>query len=66
MGAYLSKPNTEKNTADGGNQKLSYGLAAMQGWRVSMEVKMELSYLLLAFFFKEKVADGWITLSRRY
>ncbi|KAB5581953.1 hypothetical protein PHYPO_G00181540 [Pangasianodon hypophthalmus] len=37
MGAYLSKPNTEKTTADGGNQKLSYGLAAMQGWRVSME-----------------------------
>ncbi|KAF7710697.1 protein phosphatase 1G [Silurus meridionalis] len=37
MGAYLSKPNTEKTTANGGNQKLSYGLAAMQGWRVSME-----------------------------
>ncbi|XP_017319464.1 protein phosphatase 1G isoform X1 [Ictalurus punctatus] len=37
MGAYLSKPSTEKSTADGGNQKLSYGFAAMQGWRVSME-----------------------------
>ncbi|TSK42119.1 Protein phosphatase 1G [Bagarius yarrelli] len=37
MGAYLSKPNTEKSTANGGNHKLSYGLAAMQGWRVSME-----------------------------
>ncbi|KAF5897374.1 protein phosphatase 1G, partial [Clarias magur] len=37
MGTYLSKPNTEKTTADGGSQKLSYGLAAMQGWRVSME-----------------------------
>lgn len=37
MGAYLSKPNTEKSAADGGNSKLSYGLAAMQGWRVSME-----------------------------
>ncbi|GAA6066744.1 protein phosphatase 1G [Tachysurus ichikawai] len=37
MGAYLSKPNTEKNTANGGNQNLRYGLAAMQGWRVSME-----------------------------
>lgn len=40
MGAYLSKPSTEKITADGGNQSLSYGLAAMQGWRVSMEVRM--------------------------
>lgn len=40
MGAYLSKPNTEKNTANGGNQNLRYGLAAMQGWRVSMEVIM--------------------------
>lgn len=39
MGAYLSKPSTEKSTADGGNQKLSYGFAAMQGWRVSMEVQ---------------------------
>lgn len=37
MGAYLSQPNTEKSTADGGNMKMSYGLAAMQGWRVSME-----------------------------
>uniref|UniRef100_A0AAR2JPH6 Protein phosphatase 1G n=1 Tax=Pygocentrus nattereri TaxID=42514 RepID=A0AAR2JPH6_PYGNA len=37
MGAYLSQPNTEKTTADGGNKKLSYGCAAMQGWRISME-----------------------------
>ncbi|KAL4640865.1 protein phosphatase 1G-like [Arapaima gigas] len=37
MGAYLSQPNTVKSTADGGNQHLSFGFAAMQGWRVSME-----------------------------
>ncbi|XP_006638473.1 protein phosphatase 1G [Lepisosteus oculatus] len=37
MGAYLSQPNTVKTTADGGNTSLSYGFAAMQGWRVSME-----------------------------
>ncbi|XP_066535962.1 protein phosphatase 1G [Hoplias malabaricus] len=37
MGAYLSQPNTEKTSTDGGNKKLSYGFAAMQGWRVSME-----------------------------
>ncbi|XP_051507009.1 protein phosphatase 1G-like isoform X1 [Myxocyprinus asiaticus] len=37
MGAYLSQPNTEKSTADGGNKNMSYGFAAMQGWRVSME-----------------------------
>ncbi|KAG9275083.1 protein phosphatase 1G [Astyanax mexicanus] len=37
MGAYLSQPNTEKTSADGGNHKLQYGFAAMQGWRISME-----------------------------
>ncbi|XP_051504688.1 protein phosphatase 1G-like [Myxocyprinus asiaticus] len=37
MGAYLSQPNTEKSTADGGNKNMNYGFAAMQGWRVSME-----------------------------
>ncbi|XP_048865015.1 protein phosphatase 1G isoform X2 [Brienomyrus brachyistius] len=37
MGAYLSQPNTVKSTADGGNKSMSYGFAAMQGWRVSME-----------------------------
>uniref|UniRef100_A0A8C9WA30 Protein phosphatase 1G n=1 Tax=Scleropages formosus TaxID=113540 RepID=A0A8C9WA30_SCLFO len=37
MGAYLSQPNTVKSSADGGNQHLSFGFAAMQGWRVSME-----------------------------
>uniref|UniRef100_A0A4W4G607 protein-serine/threonine phosphatase n=1 Tax=Electrophorus electricus TaxID=8005 RepID=A0A4W4G607_ELEEL len=37
MGAYLSQPSTEKTAADGGNKHLSYGLAAMQGWRISME-----------------------------
>ncbi|XP_056617551.1 protein phosphatase 1G [Triplophysa dalaica] len=37
MGAYLSQPNTEKSTGDGGNKCMSYGFAAMQGWRVSME-----------------------------
>ncbi|MBN3286568.1 PPM1G phosphatase, partial [Polyodon spathula] len=37
MGAYLSQPNTVKSTGNGGNQQLSFGFAAMQGWRVSME-----------------------------
>ncbi|XP_052006430.1 protein phosphatase 1G-like [Xyrauchen texanus] len=37
MGAYLSQPNTEKSTANGGNKNMLYGFAAMQGWRVSME-----------------------------
>lgn len=38
MGAYLSQPNTTKTSSDGGNDKMSYGFSAMQGWRVSMEV----------------------------
>ncbi|XP_029452205.1 protein phosphatase 1G [Rhinatrema bivittatum] len=37
MGAYLSQPNTAKNSSDGGNHRLNYGFSAMQGWRVSME-----------------------------
>ncbi|MBN3292600.1 PPM1G phosphatase, partial [Polypterus senegalus] len=37
MGAYLSQPNTMKSSADGGNEHLSFGYSAMQGWRVSME-----------------------------
>ncbi|XP_030054450.1 LOW QUALITY PROTEIN: protein phosphatase 1G [Microcaecilia unicolor] len=37
MGAYLSQPNTVKNSSDGGNHRLNYGFSAMQGWRVSME-----------------------------
>uniref|UniRef100_A0A3P8YFZ1 Protein phosphatase 1G n=1 Tax=Esox lucius TaxID=8010 RepID=A0A3P8YFZ1_ESOLU len=37
MGAYLSQPNTVKSSSNGGNEKMSYGFAAMQGWRVSME-----------------------------
>lgn len=41
MGAYLSQPNTTKTSSDGGNGNLSYGFSAMQGWRVSMEVKLK-------------------------
>ncbi|XP_016304986.1 protein phosphatase 1G-like [Sinocyclocheilus anshuiensis] len=37
MGAYLSQPNTEKATGNGGNKSMNFGFAAMQGWRVSME-----------------------------
>ncbi|KAM4693351.1 protein phosphatase 1G [Discoglossus pictus] len=37
MGAYLSQPNTGKTSSDGGNERVSYGYSAMQGWRVSME-----------------------------
>lgn len=37
MGAYLSQPNTDKTSSDGGNNNVSYGFSAMQGWRVSME-----------------------------
>ncbi|XP_030628568.1 protein phosphatase 1G isoform X2 [Chanos chanos] len=37
MGAYLSQPNTVKSKADGGHKNISYGFAAMQGWRISME-----------------------------
>lgn len=37
MGAYLSSPITEKETQEGENACFRYGVAAMQGWRVTME-----------------------------
>lgn len=45
MGAYLSQPNITKGSSDGGNSNLSYGISAMQGWRVSMEVSVNESIL---------------------
>lgn len=44
MGAYLSQPNTVKCSGDGvgaSRLPLPYGFSAMQGWRVSMEVRRE-------------------------
>ena len=42
MGAYLSEPVTAKESSDGvltvGKRTVSYGVTAMQGWRVDMEV----------------------------
>lgn len=43
MGAYLSQPNTTKTSSDGGNGNISYGFSAMQGWRVSMEVRRKMN-----------------------
>lgn len=45
MGAYLSQPNITKGSSDGGGSNLSYGISAMQGWRVSMEVGVNESIL---------------------
>lgn len=42
MGAYRSKPSTEKVSEAGeystGKRKIVYGATAVQGWRISMEV----------------------------
>lgn len=54
MGAYLSQPNTTKTSSDGGNSNLSFGFSAMQGWRVSMEVRRKIiciAFFFLSFFF---------------
>jgi len=37
MGSFLDKPKTEKTTEQGQGNSLSYGLSAMQGWRIEME-----------------------------
>jgi hypothetical protein len=36
MGNYLSAPVTVKESAKGENDKLKFGLSAMQGWRLFM------------------------------
>lgn len=43
MGAYLSEPNVEKISDDGSCEELSYGASAMQGWRVGMEVSINMN-----------------------
>lgn len=37
MGSYLSTPIVEKRSSCGNNSKISFGVAAMQGWRTTME-----------------------------
>jgi len=37
MGSFLDKPKTEKTNHKGQGNNLSYGLSAMQGWRIEME-----------------------------
>jgi len=41
MGAYLSKPNCDKESEDKEGDVLSYGASAMQGWRLAQEVRSE-------------------------
>lgn len=53
MGAYLSQPNTVKCSGDGVGAPrlpLPYGFSAMQGWRVSMEVRRQ---------GPQKLASAW-------
>ncbi|KAK4179326.1 phosphatase 2C-domain-containing protein [Triangularia setosa] len=37
MGQTLSEPVVEKASENGGDERLLYGVSAMQGWRISME-----------------------------
>lgn len=37
MGIYLTKPNLTKDSHDGENETLKFGVSAMQGWRTNME-----------------------------
>ncbi|RNA30398.1 phosphatase 1G [Brachionus plicatilis] len=37
MGAYLSEPNTNKESMDGDNEHMSFGASSMQGWRTNQE-----------------------------
>ncbi|KAL7055850.1 hypothetical protein AAHC03_022898 [Spirometra sp. Aus1] len=53
MGAYLSRPKTEKETTSGANSWLSYGASSMQGWRRFQE---DAHNCLLDFDPKRKAA----------
>ncbi len=55
MGAYLAHPNTEKTTSNGGNESMLFGFAAMQGWRVSMEVKHSLFHSAAALWIANDI-----------
>ncbi|EGD78237.1 hypothetical protein PTSG_09303 [Salpingoeca rosetta] len=46
MGAFLDKPAVEKENHSGSCDRLSYALAAMQGWRTEMEVGLEFVNIL--------------------
>lgn len=59
MGAYLSKPKTEKISDGSTDGKLSYGVSCMQGWRVSMEASVYLNRL--AFTSPRKSTIPWST-----
>ena len=64
MGAYLSQPNTVKCSGDGvgaSRMPLPYGFSAMQGWRVSMEVRREgpMGWRLQGGNPTEKGSGGW-------
>ena len=52
MGAYLAKPKTEKISEGKTNGVLSYGVSCMQGWRVSMEVRL---ILAISVFYSQLV-----------
>lgn len=60
MGAFLEKPKTEKTASNGKGYNLSWGVSAMQGWRMEMEdahtCKTDLSNLKNWGFFA--VFDG--------
>ena len=47
MGTYLSTPKTEKESEDGENERLKYGLSSMQGWRSSMEDAVSIFWYLV-------------------
>ena len=55
MGAYLPKPVTEKHSTDGeffvGGKAVRYGVTAMQGWRLEMEVRKIATDSMQPYFF---------------
>jgi len=52
MGAYLSKPNCDKESEDKEGDVLNYGASAMQGWRLAQEVRNESRIVSVIFVFR--------------
>jgi hypothetical protein len=58
MGVYLSTPKTDKVSADGGNDRLRFGLSSMQGWRTTMEDAVSFNLPPCAFLFRFPSSPG--------
>ena len=59
MGAYLSEPKTNKETALEENEELRVASASMQGWRVSQEVRNRTNTIIGILLASKRKKHPW-------